>query len=134
MLYLIMLLSLAVPTFSYYSDFVSYFSVGSDPAEFTVGQDYALLTVGIGETPVTPTATSPIEDYIAAKPILLLVPGLLLLAFVIWFWFLGFRNIRQSQLISGLAYITISFILIGISLTVAIPIIINGVESTIWFK
>lgn len=131
-----MLLAISMPAFSFFTGFVSYLSVGTDVAEFTVGQDSAsLLTVGNGATPApTPAATTPIDDYIAAKPVLLIIPGILLLSFIIWFWYLGFKDIRQDQLIRGLTYITLSFVLIGISLTVAMPLILQGVESTMWFK
>jgi len=135
LLYLIMIFSISVPTFSYFSGFVSYLSVGSDPAEYTVGEDGALFTVGIGAEAPTPDApVSPIEAYIAAKPILLLIPGLLLLCFVIWFWYMGFKDLRQDNVVQGLTYITIGFVLIGITLTIAMPLILDGVNSTMWFK
>lgn len=135
LLYVIMLFSISVPTFSYFSGFVSYLSVGSDPAEFTVGEDGALFTVGIGaEAPTPETPVSPIEAYIAAKPVLLLIPGLLLLCFVIWFWYMGFKDLRQEHVVQGLTYITIGFVLIGITLTIAMPLILDGVNSTMWFK
>lgn len=134
-LYLIMFLSLAVPAFSYYSGFTSYLTVGTDPAEFTVGQDSAIFTVGVGSSSPTPeSSTNPIDSYIAVKPILLIIPGLLLLSFIIWFSYIGFKNIRQSQVVQGLTYLTISFVLVGITLSIGMPIILDGINSTMWFK
>jgi hypothetical protein len=103
------------------------YTVGSDQGIFTVGSTQNIFSVGSMYPP-------PIDDYYAAKPILLIVPGLLLLAFVIMFGVMGFQQIKQSQLLIGLSYITIAFILIGLAVMIGMPLIMSGVDATIWFK
>jgi hypothetical protein len=84
--------------------------------------------------PVTPAVTTPLDAYFGAKPIVLILPGLLLICFIIWFFYLGTREIRQSEVLVGITYYTLSFVLIGVTLIVAMPLILSGAESIIWFK
>lgn len=101
-----------------------YISIGSTSINYLILDDYV--------APVAPT--SPLDAYTGAKPIVLIIPGLLLLAFIIWFFWLGFRDIKQNQLISGLIYYMISFVLIGFILLIGMPLIMQGANSIIWFK
>jgi hypothetical protein len=130
---LITLLSFSINIQAFYSGLISYQSVGTDIAEYSVGTDVATVLVGDG-VPVIPDATSPLDAYFGAKPVLLFLPAILLLGFVIWFFFLGFKEIKQSQLVNGLTYMTISFVLIGFILLISMPLILSGAESIIWFK
>jgi len=101
-----------------------YISIGSTSINYLILDNYV--------APVSPT--SPLDAYTGAKPIVLIIPGILLLAFIIWFFWLGFRDIKQNQLISGLIYYMISFILIGFILLIGMPLIMQGANSIIWFK
>jgi ABC-type Na+ efflux pump permease subunit len=103
------------------------YTVGDGLNVYTVGSSQNIFTVGGMPDP-------PIDDYYAAKPILLIVPGLLLLAFVMIFGFMGFQQIKQAQLIVGLSYVTVAFILIGLAVMIGMPLIMSGVDATIWFK
>jgi hypothetical protein len=94
------------------------YSVGTSQNTFTIGSD-----------PV-----SPLDSYPSSKIIVLVIPGLLLLSFIVLFGWMGFQSIKQNDIIIGLSYSAISFLLIGITLLIGMPLIINGVNSIIWFK
>ena len=101
-----------------------YISIGGSSVNYLILDDYV--------APVTPT--SPLDAYTGAKPIVLIIPGILLLAFVVWFFYLGFKDIKQNQLVTGLIYYMISFVLIGFIVLIGMPLIMQGADSIIWFK
>jgi hypothetical protein len=119
-----------------------YLYASSVSIEQTVGATtYLEQTVGsspfneqiVGEQDAAP-ATSQIDDYYALRPLLLILPGFLLLAFIVWFFHLGMVDIREGQTLTGIIYWTVSLLLIGVILIVAMPLILGGIESIMWFK
>jgi hypothetical protein len=114
----------------YYSPVLATTTVGTGQNIFWVGTAQNIFTVGA----YTPPPIAPIEDYFAAKPILLFIPGLLLLGFILMFGFMGFTHIKENEIIVGLSYFMIALLLMGITLMIAMPLIIDGVDATMWFK
>jgi hypothetical protein len=124
----------AVAIASDFSELTGYRSIiGADDSYISIsGASIDYKIIDQYEAPAT--AVSPLDAYFAAKPVLLIIPGLLLLAFVIWFFYQGFKEVRQDQVLVGLTYWTLSFVLIGFGLLISMPLILGGANSIIWFK
>jgi len=104
----------------------AYFLVGTSQNVFTVGSTTNVFLVGQEYNPISP--------YVAAKPIILMIPGILLLGFILTVGFIGFRTVKQENLINSLLIMMIAFIFIGLALLVGMPLIMQGVDATLWFK
>lgn len=102
---------------------------------FSVGQTtFNQYSAGEVYVPPAPAVTTPLDAYFGASVLLKILPGLLLLCFVIWFFYLGFKEVKQSKVLPGLACFLVAFVLIGLTLIVAMPIILDGAQAMMWFK
>jgi hypothetical protein len=123
------LLAIALILIMYCTPVLGY-SVGTNQNTFTIGSSQNVFTVGeYSGDPI-----SPLDSYPSSKIVVLVIPGLLLLGFIVLFGWMGFQSIKQNDIIIGLSYSAISFLLIGITLLIGMPLIINGINSIIWFK
>jgi amino acid transporter len=109
-----------------YSVVVTAYSVGTDQNIYTVGTTQGIFTVG--------TEVSPIEYYFGAKAVVVMIPALLLLAFIATFGWIGFKKLRQGNLILGLVIVSVALILMGLTVMIGMPLIVQGVNSIVWFK
>lgn len=124
---LLRILSLALIIYLSLEMIVSGFvMVGSSQNVFTVGSTYNIFYVGY--------ENNPISSYVAAKPIILMIPGIVLLGFVLMVGLIGLKTVKQENLVTSLTIVTIAFILIGVALLVGMPLIMQGAEATLWFK
>jgi hypothetical protein len=82
----------------------------------------------------TTTPTTPLDSYFGAKPVLIVLPSLLLLGLILMSSFIGFQQIKEGQIIAGLLIFTLVFVITGLVLLVGMPILLNGVQATIWYK
>jgi len=108
---------------------VTAYSVGTDQNIYTVGTTQGIFTVGSYITPA-----EPISFYIGAKQVLVLLPGLMILGVLLLIGFIGFREVQGGRVVAGILVYLLAFVLVGLLLLVGMPIILDGMNSIVWFK